>query len=80
MPSDIDVKFIVTSDCPPLILAHPRYRPQMVRAAREHPSLKLGEDFACHLRVLQRPVQIRIDFHELPEVTLRAFNSDVRSM
>jgi len=52
----------------------------MFGAAREHPGLEFGEDLPCHLRVLQRTVQIRIYFHKLPEVALRAFNSDVRSM
>jgi len=52
----------------------------MVRAAGEHPGLKLGEDLAGHLGILQRPCQVRIDLHELPEVALRAFNSDLRSM
>jgi hypothetical protein len=52
----------------------------MVRAAGEHPSLKFNQDFVGYLRVFENARHVRVDFHELPEVALRAFNSDVRSV
>jgi len=83
-PSPLDFRilysdFWLLTSCSFSIPAHSRNHSQVLRAARNHPRLQFGIDFPRHDIISESSLKVGIDLHELPEVALRAFNSDLRS-